>query len=363
MSRNVYSLSALSLSLFLIGCEESPVQITEQIRAVKTITVSDIAGGAVRKFSGNTIAANSASLSFPVPGTVQDVKVSTGDKITKNQILAVLDDASYRLDVQAAEADLRKSKSNSREKEEEYNRSKQLFDKGWVSKANIDEASYAMASAQSDVQYKTVQLNQAKRALNDTILTAPYDGVISLRSVEPNEEVSSGKEILALDAAGTLEISISTSETVIAMVTMGMPATVTFSALLGDTIQGRVTEISHVANVGNVFPVKISLIDPPENLRAGMSGEVSLVTKTGAAQEGYLIPVSALAPGSGDNEQFVFILDMSTKTLTKRSVQFATIRANLIAVKGIDAGDLVVTAGVTFLRDGQKVKLLSDAAQ
>ncbi len=350
------TLLVTGLALMLTACEEAPDVNPEAVRAVKVFEVSESAGGDIRKFSGKIEAANSASLSFPVSGTVQNINVSVGDNVKQGDILAKLDEEPFKLDVQAAEAELRKAKSSAQEKEEDYKRNKQLFEKGWVSKAALEQAEFARETALGDVSYKTTRVNQAKRSLNDATLKAPYSGVVGERFVEPNEEVTSGKEILTLDASGALELSISVPEKAISKLNMGMPATATFSVLPNTVVEGRVTEISRVAGSGNIFPVKVSLNNPPSALRAGMTGDVSLVTQNNPGEFGFLVPLSSLAAAQNLQDSYVFVLDAGSSTISKKEVVPETVRGNLIAVKGVEAGDLVVSAGVSFLSDGQKVK-------
>lgn len=342
--------------LSLNGCSEAEQNRPEAIRSVKIFEVSRGAGGDVRKFSGKIEAANSANLSFAVAGTVEVISASVGENVQQGQILAALDKEPFILDVQAAEAELRKARSSANEKEEDYKRNKQLFDKGWVSKAALEQAQFALETVLGDVSYKTTRLNQAKRSLSDAQLIAPYSGVVGQQFVEPNEEVAGGNEILRLDASGALEMSISVPEKTIAKLNMGMPAKVTFSALPDVTVEGRVTEISRVAGSGNVFPVKVSLNDPPATLRAGMSGDVSVTTQNEPGEFGFLVPLSALAAAESLKDSYVFVFDPAASTISKKEVLPETVRGNLVAVKGIEAGDLVVTAGVSFLSDGQKVK-------
>ncbi|MEH6401941.1 MAG: efflux RND transporter periplasmic adaptor subunit [Sneathiella sp.] len=363
MRRVIVAFQFVFILLFVTACGDPPAAVVEDIRSVKTFTVSKNTDGNVRHFSGQIIAADSANLSFPAAGTVFEVLVSNGDKVVANQKLAVMDDVSFKLDVEASQAELRKAESTANEKTGEFNRSKTLFDKGWVSKAALDQAQFAMNAAQEEVSYKTSLLNLTKRTLDDSTLRAPYDGIVGNRLVEPNEQVAAGAPVLILDAIGAMEIPISVPEKIISKLTMGMPAKAKFSVLPGLEVEGRVTEISRVAGAGNVFPVKVRLTNPPSKLRAGMSGDVAITTLSDDPEFGFLIPLSAVAATEDMKGGYVFVFDPNSSTLRKVVIESKTARTNFIGVKGVDAGDLVVSAGVSFLSDGQKVKLMSNTAQ
>ena len=109
----------------------------------------------------------------------------------------------------------------------------------------------------------------------------------------------------------------------------------------------------------NAFPVKATLIDPPAAVRPGMTAEVAFLLTEADAAPAYLVPISAIAPGDGTADGFVFIFDPETSTVRKTAVRGGPGRDNLVVVfDGVEAGDIVAVAGVSFLTDGQRVKLL-----
>jgi len=102
-SRFLLSLASAGL---LAACGEEPADVPEQIRPIRTFTVTEVASGQMRRFSGVVEASDSSSLSFQVGGTVLEVLVNQGDQVTQGQVLAELDREPYELNVKAAEADL-----------------------------------------------------------------------------------------------------------------------------------------------------------------------------------------------------------------------------------------------------------------
>jgi len=353
----------MGVFLILTGCDDKPVEIKAQVRAIKTFTVSEDTGGDVRKFPGQIFAANSASMSFPTSGTVKEILVSTGDRVVYDQILATQDEVPFQLEVDAAEAELRKVESTANEKKGDYNRNKQLHEKGWVSEAALEQAQFAMNTALEEVNYKSTRVHQAKRSLNDATLRAPFAGTVGEQFVEPNEEVAGGGAVLALDSDGAFEVSISVPEKLISKLSMGMPANVTFSVLSDVNVEGHVTEISRIAGAGNIFPVKVTLVNSPVELRSGMSGEVALTTEDSNQGSGFLIPLSAVSAGENLEGSYVFIFDKASSTIKKIKIESGTPGESLINVQGVKPGDLIVSAGVSFLSDGQEVKLMNPVAQ
>ncbi len=347
-------------SLVLAACGEEPPEVAEQIRAVKTITITQLATGQVRRYSGIVQATDSSSLSFQVSGNIKSVAVKQGERVTEGQILSVLDTKPYELDVQAAQAELGKARAEQTEKNQELVRQKTLYDKGWVAKMALDMATAAFESSRSQVSYAMSQLNLAKRDLTHTTLVAPFDGLIAERLVEPFVEVSAGQKLFEINAEGAVEVAFDIPETTIARITLGMPVSVTFSTDLNCLCKGRITEIGSVAGDANAFPVKAGLIDPPESVRAGMTAQVSIVLESERMETAYLLPLAAIAPGGESGQGFVFIFDPDTSTVRKSLVRGRGATDNMIAIhEGVKAGDVIAVAGVSFLNDGQKVKLLA----
>ena len=78
----------------------------------------------------------------------------------------------------------------------------------------------------------------------------------------------------------------------------------------------------------------------------------------------YFVPLSAIAPGDGSGEGFVFVYDPASSTVRRTPVRSAgPLASNMVAVTGLNVGDIIATAGVNFLVDGQRVKLMEPASR
>ena len=123
---------------------------------------------------------------------------------------------------------------------------------------------------------------------------------------------------------------------------------------------GAVVVAGGVAGVGNVYPIKITLDESPEVLRAGMTAEVGLITPGGAGEnEGLLVPVAAFRPGDAPQRGSVFLFDEGVVRMVPVSV--LSVRDNDAVITGVEPGSRVIVAGVAFLTDGQRVKLMTPA--
>ncbi len=340
------------------ACGENAETVPEQLRPIRWVAVNDVAGGQVRRFSGVVEASDSSSLSFEVGGNVREVRVQQGDAVRAGDVLAVLDPEPYELNVQATAADLERARAFLAQARTDYDRHQRLLAQRAVARSQFDVAQRNFNAATSDVDVAVARLNLARRDLRNTTLVAPFDGTIAGRLVDPFVQVVAGQELFRIDAAGGRQVSIAVPETIIAQVGLGMPATVTVPRIT-EPIDARVSEIGSAAVAGNAFPVKLTLIDVPMKVRPGMTAEVSLPLPRENGEPTYFIPLSAIGPGDLPGEGSVFIYDPASSTVRRTLVKPAgPLASNLVAVSGVMLGDIVATAGVSFLVDGQKVRLM-----
>ena len=355
-----YPLLLVLLVLFA-ACDDAAETAPEVIRPIAWTAVEPFGLEQVRRLSGTLQAVKTASLSFEVGGKVASVSANLGETVQKGQVLAEIDDGPYRLNVSAARGALQEARAALREAENTYKRQKQLFDKGWIAQAALDNAVATLDSASSNVDIATAQFDLMERDLADTKLLAPYDGRITSRSVEPSQQVAQGQAVFEIEGQGGLEVSVMVPETIIQRIHDGQTFDVNFAGAENVAAQARVTEIGPRAEASNAFPVTLALDGEYPSLRSGMSAEVNFIFE-GRGRTGYTgktvkVPFAALLPGNGQ-DAVVFVFDPDTGTVNRRSVQTENIVDNEVLISsGLEPGEIIATAGVAYLRDGQKVRL------
>ena len=349
-----------AILLSLVACSEDK-QVVEEIRSVKTITIGDTTSGEVRKFSGIVRAVDRSALSFEVAGNVAVVNVDIGARVEKGVILAELDKEPYELEVKKAEAELVTAKAKLKKQLAAYKREQSIFDQGAGSDRRLEQTEFAFKEAESSVEFVTSKLNLAKRDLRKTVLYAPFNGSIGVREVDPFVDVRRGQKIFEIDGEGEQEIVVDIPETIVHRLTIGMPAAVAFSTMPGASTEGKVTEIGTVAGDGNAFPIKVRLIEPPSEVRSGMTVEATFDLQGPESASGYAIPVYAIAPTKESASGFVFVYQSDSSTVKQVAVKVGGIKDNMAIVsEGLAPGDIVAVAGVSFLSDAMKVKLMDE---
>ena len=352
------------LAVFGCGKEEKPPEVIRSIRWIKVVETTTMQ---VRMISGTTKPVDQTALSFAVGGTVEKVEVRLGDQVRKGQVLAELDQQPFVLGVRDAEAGLSKAQANRVERRANYERYLALYESNNASKAELDEARASFDSAKSQVKAATAQLGLARRDLRKTRLIAPFNGTISVKEIEPHVEVRRGKAIFGLDGEESgFEVSSAVPETLVLHLNVGDEADVVFPGLNNRRVPGVLTEVGLRSRAATTFPVTVQLQEEFPALRSGMSVEVAFQyipeSETGEpVATGLAVPIAALLMGA-EKTTFVFIYDEKSSTVKKTQIKVSNLRENdvIIEPETLKAGDILATAGVQFLTDGQKVNLMKE---
>ncbi len=352
--------------LALYGCreEEKPPEV---IRSIRWTRVTESSTTQVRMISGTTKPVDQTALSFAVSGTVETVSARLGNRVKKGQVLAKLDKQPFTLAVREAQAAVSKAKAMRAERQANYKRIMALYEADNASKADLDGAKASFRSTQSEVKAAEAQLGLSRRDLNKTDLRAPFNGSISMRQVEPHMEVRAGNALFTLDGeASGHEIRAAVPETLVIRLRVGDKPDVVFPSLGNRRVPGEITEIGSRSQTASTFPVTVKLQEAFAELLSGMSVEVAFqfipATKAGEAiAQGLIVPIAAILVGSQETS-FVFIYDPTNSTVKKTQVTVINLRDNdlLLEPHNLKAGDIIATAGVPFLSDGQKVKLMKE---
>ena len=363
--------------LALAGCDELPGSLpavpgnadcganeicgaasAERVRTIKPFIVTQLATGSERRFSGEIGAANAAPLSFPVGGRVETIDVAEGDRVAPGALLATLDAVPFELNVEAAKADLKAAQSAERALFTDLQRQRELQANGWISQAALDQAEVEYDNVSSQVSVAQSRATLAERDLASTRLLAPFQGVVSSLEVQPFTEVRPGQTVAVLQSGDAFEVIVSVPDTQIDQIALGSPVAidVTSTALCG--CLGNIIEIGAISSAGNAVDVVVGITQSPSELRAGMSAEVTVSIGDAEAAAGYFIPLAAIAPGPDDQSAVVYRFDDDAGVVRRTPVRFVgSIAGEAVAVEGLEAGDIIAAAGVSFLRDRQAVRL------
>lgn len=346
--------------------EEKPRRPEQVIRPVRTIKVFSTGGDRVRTFSGVTQAGMESRLSFKVSGTVKSLTVKVGQKVKKGQLIAEVDAKDLRLQVQQAQAGYAQARAQMVNARAAYERTRKLYETQNASKSDLDAARAAFSSTKASVASAGKQIEMARSQLGYTRLRSPTAGAISMVAVEVNENVSPGKVVVAVTAKEALpEVKVTVPEVYIAMIKPKDKVSVRIDALKDKELEAEVTEVGVASGaVGSAYPVVVCIKSHTPGIRPGMAAEVGFRLGGGTGgKEGFLVP--PVAVGQDRKGRYVFVAQQTKPGLgvvKRRSVEIGELSSRGLEIKsGLKDGDLLVTAGVSQIRDGLEVKLTGGA--
>ena len=209
------------LCISLSGCAEEKPPPPPPVRAIKWMKVTEPSAEQQRKISGVLTAAQHTELSFEVGGSVTQVLVKLGDRVKAGQVLARLDPQPFQLKVRDAEAALASTQASQRNAKLEYDRTQLLYQANNTSKSKLDQARAQADSARSQVRAAEARLNLAQRNLRKSVIRAPYEASISVKTIEPAQEIPAGQTVFQIDGEGGLKVELEVPETLITYVQKG----------------------------------------------------------------------------------------------------------------------------------------------
>ena len=342
--------------------EDSAAIAAEAIRPVRAIRLEKPMGASIRSFPGRAKAAREVNLAFRVAGPLVELNGDTGDKVTKGDLVARIDPRDFSVQVKTLEANLNASQAQVTESKLQYARYTHLIKENAAAKATYDQvkAAFEMADARAKADRKN--LEAARNALGDTILTAPFTGYINRKLVENYETVSLGQVIISLTDLSSMEVEIGIPENLISQADRFKNYSCEFESIPGKKFTAVLKEIGKNPNLSNqTYP--LSLILNPEEIfaiRPGMSARVTF-TIAGEDQEAYFqVPAQSIV-NDDQHKTFVWIVGVNKK-VHKRYVKTAGFSNSGVEVRGkLNAGDWLVTAGASFLKEGQTTRILQAA--
>lgn len=357
-----FLLPALASAALLAACAKTE-PVPEPIRAVRTLIVSSDAAGGVQEYAAEVKARTESRLGFRVGGKLVRRSVDAGSTVKAGQVLAQLDPQDLRLGQDAARAALVAAQANHDQTLADYKRYKDLRDQGFISSAELERRDTALKSAKAQLDQakaqSSVQGNQAAYAS----LVADASGVVTGVDVEPGMVVAAGAPVLRLAHDGPRDVVFAVPEDKVSLVKAlaGQPGRfkVKLWGASGEVLPATIREVAAAADpVTRTFVVKADLgAAASANVRLGQTATMLVeLPKTIGVHK---LPLSALKEEQG--RTIVWLVDKSTMTVKAQPVQVAGADGNDAVISGgLNAGQVVVTAGVHVLNSGQKVKLYVD---
>ncbi|HYF75214.1 MAG TPA: efflux RND transporter periplasmic adaptor subunit [Candidatus Nitrosocosmicus sp.] len=405
-------IALILIPIFLFaGCSKKAVTTTaqpvEKVAYIKTAVVKTMDLDNTLNLPGTAQPKDSAVITAKVSGTVKAVMVDIGSPVKEGALLCKIDDTIYRLQYEKADAAVRNAKltleslkdytADSKlqpqkiemaqtlyntakldyeNKEKSYNRMKELYNAGSVSKSEYEgvETFYGLAkeqyeSAQSslrqaergwryDVKGAEIGLKVAendykmsKENLQYTDVASPIEGIVSSKNISVGENIAPGAMIFSVVNIDNLYLESGISEKDISFVRIGQAVDVSVDALPGKSFRGLVTGISPALDMqSKTYPIKVEIKNENQSIKAGMFGNMKIILES--HKNALTVPKEAVLVDHGS--YYVYIV--KDGKAVKRVVKLGYSNENQYEIiQGVKIGEKVVVVGNSDLEDGEKV--------
>jgi HlyD family secretion protein len=356
--------------------------------------------------SGRVAAPHRVSIGTQIVGTVLHVPVTEGQTVAGGALLIELESAELRAavsqadlqvrqaqaklrqlqEVQApvAEQTLREAQANDNAATQALTRNRDLYAKGFIGRAALDEAERATQVSQAQVRSAQRQLDSAQPAGSDTaaaraalaqaqagadvararlryaLIKAPTAGTLIARDVEPGDVVQPGKELMQLAPDGEIQLVLQIDEKNLRLLKVGQRALASADAYAQQRFPAELVYINPGVNAqrGSV-EVKLRVPQAPDYLMEDMTVSVDIAVAERA--NAILVPADALHDASGASPA---VYKIEGGKAHRTPVQLGVCGNGYCEVlRGLRAGDLVVPASITALKDGMRLRSTSAKSQ
>ena len=304
--------------------ETDPTVAVTQV-SVREVPQEETYTSTIQAYVKNNIAPQTA-------GRISRILVDVGDNVKKGQVVAEMDQT------QLAQIELQ-LKNN----ETEYNRLKELYEVGGLSKSDLD--AIEMAYNVSKTQYNNLKENAT--------LVSPIDGVITARNYDAGDMYAMSAPIYTVEQIVPVKLLVGISETDYTKVKKGDSVEITADALPGQTFNGKVRKIYPTVDPATrTFTVEVVIDNGNSVLRPGMFARAKV---NFGMNNSVVIPDVAVVKQQGSGERFVYVLNEDNTVTYQKVVLGRRMGAEYEVLEGLSDGAKVVTGGMIRLKDGIKV--------
>ena len=348
-------LSALCIAAFGVGCGKKQAATNQDAPAVpvKTVVIQPVPIPDASEYLATLKSRHSTTLNPQVEGQVTQILVKSGDRVTAGTPLIQIDPLKQQAMVGSQEAARAAQLANVQFTQSQWERVKELYDAGVVSKQDFDQAQTNLDMAKQQLKSLDAQVRQQQVELHYYRVVAPTDGLVGDISVRVGDRVTTSTLLTTVDKPGSLEVYVN------------IPVERSKDLKLGQTVQllenagnlvreSRIDFISaEVDNNTQSILVKARVKNSSGALRTSQFARARIIW---GVHKGLVIPVLAVSRISG--QFFVFVVEGNGKSLVahQKMLRLGEMTGNqYVVLDGIKAGDRVVVQGAQNLIDGVPV--------
>ncbi|HJV69529.1 efflux RND transporter periplasmic adaptor subunit [Ideonella sp.] len=310
------------------------------------------------EFSGPLVAPNTAVVRAKAAGTLLNLTVAEGSRVTAGQKLGTVDLADLNARLNERQAQVEAARAQMVQAERTHASNQRLAEQQFISPNALESSKAALDSARANLAAAQAQTETVRINLREAGLVAPISGIVAKRHVVPGEKVSNEQQIVTIVDLTQLEMAGSVGTHEVGVLQAGMPVTVQVEGV-AEAVNGKLARIAPAAEPGTrSIGVAIAIANPKERLRAGQYAQAHVVMPEATPR--LTLPVAAIGTASG--QEYVWTIEQGK--LLRRAV--TTGRRDeakgLVEVKdGLQPQAQVLAMRFDNLREGASARIVAPA--
>lgn len=333
----------LAAQMATLDAEIVKLDDTKRYPLVRTLTLKDSAFTHYIEVQGNVDTKENILIYPEYSGVLTQLNVKAGQKVTKGQVLARIDDGGMSAQLAQAENKLALDKTT-------FDRQKNL----WNQKIG-SEIQYLQTQTAYQSQQKAVKQMQAQLA--KTVIRAPFSGTIDEVIIERGQVVSPGQELFRIVNLGNMYVTANVPENYLSELKLGATVEVFLNAI-GKTYKGKVRQVGTYINPNNrTFGIEIAVPNPDNLLRPN---QVAVLKIEDYINKGALLIPTNIISENASNQKIVYVVTNGKEPkVTQRIIEVGYTSGAMVEVKsGLESGETVITDGAKVLTDGANVEII-----
>jgi RND family efflux transporter MFP subunit len=312
----------------------------------------------VVRATGTFVPDESSDVAPQVPGQVLKTHVNVGDTVKTDQPLVLLDDRDARLRLDQARASLERAEADAQHAKADASRSGELLEKGFTPRSDFERLANQDTGAGAAVAQARAQVASAQKAVDDTVVRAPFSGHVTARPVAAGEYVTPASKIATIVRIQPIKLELLVKEADAVRVRRGLSVQAEVSGYPGTVFTGSVSALN-VAIDPNSRAMTVEATFPNADARVtpGMFGTAQI--RLPATEQAIFAPAEAVLKIA--NADAVYVIDGNRVQL--RVVQLGEAQDGMVRIDaGVQEGAVVATRNLDKLADGAAVRLM-DASE
>ena len=354
--RAISAKKAQQLAATRASLEQGQIELSQN--DILTAEVRELTQGLA--VSGTVKALNYAVIKARVAGELKEITVREGDSVKAGQVLARIDPIEYQRRYEQAQEQAIAAKAQMEIAQRQWDTNKALVDQGFISKTALDNSLASFQGAVASHKAAIAGADVARKSLDDSVLRAPFSGVIALRVAQLGERVGIDAKVLELVDLRQLEVEAPLSPSDSVDVKIGQTAQLQIEDRT-ELVTARVSRLSPSAQAGSRSVLVYLALDKPAGLRHGLFAKGTL-----GLLNSHVMAVPLTSVRTDHPSPYVQVVE---KVGEDMRVRHQTVEMGIrgtdasgkdpqewVAVKGLSAGSTVLKGQVGAMREGMVVR-------